>query len=127
MVGLIWTIQLVHYPLFLDVGAAEFPGYERAHTKRMGTLLVVPAILEIATAAALVFTRPAGVPLSLIVAAGGLLVIIWTATGLVHAKIHGALVTGYDAALITRLVASNWWRTALWTLRGVTVAAMLTL
>ena len=32
MVGLIWFVQVVHYPLFDSVGDREFPSYEQRHT-----------------------------------------------------------------------------------------------
>ncbi len=31
MTGLIWFVQVVHYPLFDLVGRAQFVGYEAAH------------------------------------------------------------------------------------------------
>ena len=37
LTGLIWTIQLVHYPSFGLVGKAEFVQFHQAHTTRMGT------------------------------------------------------------------------------------------
>ena len=41
LVGLILTIQVVHYPLFARVGAAGFAAYEAAHSARI-TVLVMP-------------------------------------------------------------------------------------
>lgn len=32
LVGLIWLIQVVSYPLFAKVGAAEFPAYHAARS-----------------------------------------------------------------------------------------------
>jgi hypothetical protein len=125
MVGLIWVIQTVHYPLFAHVGAAGFDAYEQEHTRRMGLLLVVPAGLEVITAAVLVWVRPEGVGLPLVLAAGALLAAIWIMTALVQAPLHGRLSSGYDDVRIARLIASNWWRTAAWSVRGVLVAAML--
>lgn len=125
MAGLIWVIQVVHYPLFRRVGREEFVAYERDHTGRMGRVLAVPAITEIVTGAALVFVRPEGVPLGPVLAAGAVLAAIWVMTGLVQAPLHGRLSAGHDPALIDRLVGSNWWRTAGWTLRGVLVVVMV--
>ena len=34
MVGLVWLVQVVHYPLFDHVGRDEFASYERAEEKR---------------------------------------------------------------------------------------------
>ncbi len=125
MVGLIWVIQVVHYPLFRKVGEDSFLEYEREHTRRMGAVLAVPAIGEIVTAAALVFVRPESVPLWLVLTAGAVLAAIWIMTGLVQGPAHGRLSERYDPDLIDRLVTSNWWRTVGWTLRGVLVAVMV--
>lgn len=126
MVGLIWTIQLVHYPLFLKVPESDFIEYERSHTRRMGALLALPAVAEIATAAALVWVRPDAVGLAPVLIAGTLLAGIWIMTAAVHAPIHGRLAAGHDRDLIARLINTNWWRTVLWSVRGLAAAWMLT-
>jgi len=125
MVGLIWTIQLVHYPLFSRVGESEFAGYENEHTRRMGRLLVVPAGAEVVTGAALVWGRPPEVGLLAVLIAGALLVAIWIITAIVHVPLHSRLERGYSAVAAARLVAANWLRTGLWTARGVAVALMV--
>ena len=127
MVGLIWMVQVVHYPLFRAIPAESFRSYEAAHTAAIGRLLIVPAGVEVVSAAALVWYRPDAVPLWMVVLSGGLLAAIWVATALVQAPLHRRLLTGYDRRTVDRLVRSNWVRTAAWTLRGVVVAAMLLL
>jgi hypothetical protein len=125
MVGLIWTIQLVHYPLFSRVGAGEFTNYENEHTGRMGRLLMVPAGVEVATGAALVWGRPLEVGLPAVLVAGALLVVIWIVTAVVQVPLHSRLERGYSAEVVTRLVATNWIRTGLWTARGLAVGLMV--
>lgn len=125
MVGLIWTIQSVHYPLFERVGASSFPDYETEHAHRMARLLVVPAGLEVITGLALVWSRPEGLGLTTVLIAGMLLAIIWITTALVQVPLHGRLAVAYDRSVLLRLVNSNRLRTGLWTARGVLVAAML--
>ena len=44
MIGVIWVVQLVHYPLFASVGANEFVAYHREHV-RLITFIVGPAML----------------------------------------------------------------------------------
>ena len=62
LTGLIWTIQVVHYPLMAKVGASNFTEYERLHANWI-TPLVGPAMLaELAAAFALVALRPRAVP-----------------------------------------------------------------
>jgi len=57
LVGLIWTIQVVHYPLFSSVGSSEFVRYEQQHTTRI-TLLVMPLMLAEVTLAGVLATSP---------------------------------------------------------------------
>ena len=52
--GVIWMVQLVVYPQFANVGAAQFANYHRFHSNRI-TLIVAPLMLgEIMGAAAMV-------------------------------------------------------------------------
>lgn len=61
VVGLIWFVQIIHYPLFKMAGSAEFVDYERCHQQRT-TAVVVPLMLtEAFSAVFLVFWRPEGV------------------------------------------------------------------
>ena len=125
MVGLIWVVQSVHYPLFASVGDDAFVNYEAGHTRRIGRLLAVPAVAEIVTAAALVWVRPDDVDLGLVLAAGAVLAALWGTTALVQAPLHRQLSSAPSPEAMRRLVRSNWVRTAGWSLRGGLVAAML--
>jgi hypothetical protein len=127
MVGLIWTIQLVHYPLFGRVGADSFTDYEAEHTRRMGMLLAVPASIEVITGGLLLWLRPESLPLWVVLASGFLLAFIWVVTLLVQVPLHGRLGSGFDPAAVRRLVDTNWWRTIAWSIRGLAVAGMLVL
>ncbi|GHF42619.1 hypothetical protein HNQ07_002099 [Deinococcus metalli] len=121
LVGLILTIQVVHYPLFARVGAAGYAEYQREHVTRI-TWLVAPLMLaELATGAALALRPPPTVPAASAALGLALIVMIWLSTAAVQAPVHGRLSHGFDAALHTRLVTSNWARTVLWLARGVLV------
>lgn len=125
MIGLIWMVQVVHYPAFRLVGADRFAEFEAAHTRRMALVLAIPAPIEIVTGALLLWERPDSVGLELVLAGGAMLAAAWIMTALVQAPLHGRLSDQHDEGLIERLITTNWWRTALWTGRGVVVAAML--
>ena len=59
MVGVIWFVQLVHYPLLSYVGHSEFPVYERHH-RGFNKWLVAPLmLLEGMTAELLILFPPA--------------------------------------------------------------------
>jgi hypothetical protein len=125
MVGLIWFVQLVHYPLFAAVGEAEFLLYERGHTRRTTWVVAVLMPLEALTAAWLLVDPPADVDRAPIAVGFALVAAVWISTALWQAPIHGRLSTGFDRVLHRRLVASNWVRTAAWTARGGLVLAMV--
>ena len=124
MVGFIWTIQLLSYPMMAAVPADAFPAYEAAHTRRVTQTLAVIAPLEVVAAGGVALFVDA-VPTWLSVGAGALLAAIWVSTGLYYAPIHGRLATGFDPALHRRLVSTNWLRTIAWTVRGVAAIAMI--
>lgn len=118
MVGVIWTIQVVHYPLFGQVGASSFGAYHAAHTHLI-TWVVGPLMLvEVAAAGLLLASRPAAVPGWAVWVGAGLLALIWGSTALVQVPLHGALSGGFDEATHRWLVQSNWIRTAAWSARG---------
>ena len=125
LVGLIWTVQVVHYPLFAGVGADGFAAYERSHAARI-TVVVAPLMLaEAAVCAWLAVSPPAGVPAWWCYAGAGLTAAVWLSTYALSVPLHGKLAGGWDAAAHAKLVATNWPRTILWTLRGALCLAML--
>ncbi|MEY2958954.1 MAG: hypothetical protein RLZZ01_1522 [Actinomycetota bacterium] len=124
MVGFIWTIQLLVYPLMAKVPAAGFVTFERFHQQRVVAVLSVFAVVEVVSAGALALVDT-GTPTWLWLTGGVVLVALWVSTGAYYAPLHGRLATGFDGRLHRRLVRSNWLRTALWSARGVLAATML--
>ena len=124
MVGVIWFVQVVHYPLFGKVGNSGFREYEREHQRRT-TFVVAPLMLtEALTAAALLWIRPDGIPPYLAVAGLGLGALLWASTFLWQVPAHERLAKSFDSATHLRLVRSNWFRTVAWSTRGVLVCWM---
>lgn len=115
MTGLIWVIQVVHYPLFARVGAEGYREYQLAHQSLI-SLIVGPAMLveALATGAILVTRRDAPA-----ITAAILLAIIWASTAFLQVPLHNALANGFDAQAHARLVDTNWIRTIAWTARGI--------
>ena len=121
LVGLIWTIQLVHYPLFDHVDREHFVDFHRQHSSRI-SLVVVPLMLaEAATAALLLVARPAVVSAPAAWAGAALLAVVWLSTALLQVPQHGVLGQGFDAGAHRLLVTTNWLRTAAWSARGALV------
>lgn len=125
MFGLIWFVQLVHYPLFVQVGSDEFTAYEMQHQRRT-TWVVAPLMcVEAITAAALMFWVPSGGPRWLAALGFALVACNWLITALVQVPCHRRLAAGYDATVARRLVRTNWVRTMAWTCRVPIAVALL--
>ena len=125
MTGLIWFVQVVHYPLAAAVGPAQFPAYQAAHMRLTGPVVGPPMLLEIATTALLVASRPEPIPAWLAWTGAGLLAAVWASTALLQVPAHEALLHGLDPAVVRRLVATNWIRTVAWTGRAAVALGML--
>jgi len=124
MVGFIWTIQLLSYPMMAAVPEDGFVSYESAHQRRVTTVLAALAPAELVTAVGVALVA-SEVPTWLTFGAGTTLAAIWVATGVYYAPLHGRLADGFDADVHRRLVVTNWWRTGAWTARGVAAVAMV--
>jgi hypothetical protein len=125
MVGLIWTIQVVHYPLFAKVGEGGYSAYQHEHMTRIGWVVGPMMIVEAASAVGLLVIARSTVQPMLLWAGLGLLLVIWLSTALLQAPIHYKLTRQFDPAWVRKLVGTNWIRTAAWTARGVLALALL--
>ena len=125
MTGLIWFVQIVHYPLMRMVGREGFVEYSRRHQARtslvVGPLMPVEAlttVLLLAQDGDLRGSWPFWVSC-------GLLVVVWGSTALWQMPIHQQLLSGYDECRVRALVRSNWLRTLAWTGRAMIVTYLV--
>lgn len=125
MAGVIWIVQVVHYPLFARVGEAGYAGYQGAHM-RLITWVVLPAMaVELASAAYLAWASygaPGGRFAQVWLPNLALLGLIWLSTAAIQVPQHGALLEQFDASTHAALVRGNWIRTILWSARAVALA-----
>ena len=125
LVGLIWMVQVVHYPLFDDVGEQDYVSYQKRHQSNITWIVGPMMLVELVTAIALIWYPIAGVDKSLVYTGIGLVVLIWLSTAFIQVPCHEKLVKGFDLAAYKWLVNSNWIRTLAWTARGGIVTWML--
>ncbi len=100
-IGLIWTIQIVHYPLFASVGESGYAAYQTSHMSRI-TYVVAPVMLAGILNADL-FRR-----LSIMSQINrkffwfglALVLMIWASTAFIQSPIHGRLAEKFDADLV---------------------------
>lgn len=125
MTGLIWFVQIVHYPLFDRVGRESFTEYERIHQTRTTWVVAPTMLVEAVTAALLLAFRPAGVTIWPTVLGAVLLATVWLSTFLWQVPAHAKLGEAFSENVHHWLVQSNWIRTVGWTVRSLLVCWMI--
>ena len=113
MVGIIWVIQLLHYPTFHFIKESNYVEFQHFHMQRISFIVVPAMILELLSAFMLVYyIRSNLLTVCLII-----LLVIWLITFVFFTKLHQSLLGGYDKIIVDKLVQINWSRTVLWSLR----------
>lgn len=111
VLGHVWIIQIVIYPLFAKVGDADFAEYHRFYSRRVIPTALIPGFASFLLPIPLMFLGPK--------------VSFWMETTLVATGMFGLLVTvalqiprhlilarkGKDARIIEQLISYNWLRT----------------
>lgn len=110
--GLIWTIQLVHYPMFKYVEAPHWPRFHGLHSRNI-TFVVFPLMLiELLTALQLFVKESTSTNLIFVVCAG----LTWLLTILLFVPLHGKVSNRPLPNIFDKLVAYNWTRVLAWTI-----------
>ena len=122
MAGVIWVVQLVHYPLFAQVGEPGWGVYHAAHARRMTLVVLLPMVIELGTAGLLILAPPSGLPRGLLWLGFVLALATWAATFWLSVPLHGKLGQGTFVAESHRaLVTTNWLRTVVWSAHAAVV------
>jgi hypothetical protein len=118
LIGLIWTVQLVHYPSFLFVEKSRFFEFQDHHMKKI-TFVVMPLMLiELFCGAILLYQNYNNL---LFLTSFLCLAFIWAWTFFVNVPLHSKLLLKHDDELIHALIKSNWPRTILWSFKLIWV------
>jgi len=125
MVGLIWMVQLVQYPMLATYSSLA-PATAAADHQRRITWVVGPLMFaEGVTALILLVDRPDTMPAWSAWMAAAWLGVALGSTALIQVPLHARLAEHHDGDVARRLVASNWIRTVAWTMRGLVLAWVL--
>ena len=118
MVGVIWVIQLVHYPSFKYVKDSDYIIFQKYHMSNISYIVFPVMCTELVTALFIFFSGEESLffVLSLIC-----LFLIWVITGVLFSKFHSILQTGKDLKIIEKMIKANWIRTLLWTMRLIMI------
>ena len=113
LAGLIWIIQLVHYPAFLFIDPLQFFAFHEHHTHFMGIIAAPLMLGELVLSLYLaVNNRKFIIPLILVI-------LIWISTFYIQVPLHGQLENEVQVETINKLIDTNWIRTFLWTCKAI--------
>ena len=122
MVGLIWTIHYVHYPLFANVGESTYVSFQSEHVERIGKLLFVPWLTEGITLLGILALAFLGGHKMLRIPAvinGAAMAVVLVISGFWSAPAHAKLADGFDTSIHDQLMTVNLIRTLAWTVCGI--------
>ena len=114
LTGVIWTIQLIHYPSFHYIDKLSFVNFHKFHERRISIIVIPLMIVELITSVVLYMNDTSSLIFALNLA---IIVLIWCSTFFIQVPIHTILSSGKDKKMIEKLVKTNWIRTFLWTIR----------
>jgi hypothetical protein len=124
MVGMIWTVHVVHYDLFPLVGADSWDAYESAHVDRIGKVLFGPWLIEGICVLVLLLAHPKRLRV-LALAGAFLMLFILIDTAAFSAPAHGVLLDHWDQQTYDELMTVNLIRAWLWTAKGAVAVWMM--
>jgi hypothetical protein len=114
LTGVIWTIQIVHYPSFHYIDKMSFTNFHHFHERRISIIVMPLMLIELTTSTALYINNMSSIVFALNLL---IVVLIWCSTFFVQVPIHSILSKKKDKELIEKLVNTNWIRTFLWSMR----------
>jgi len=125
MVGVIWIVQVLHYPML--AGYSELSPVVAAveHQRRVSWVVGPLMAVEGLTALVLLVERPTSMDAVSAWVAAGLLGVALASTAFVQVPLHARLAEGHDPQVAHRLISTNWIRTVAWTARGALLTAVV--
>ena len=124
-VGLIWTIQLVHYPSMSFISKDKFPEYHNFHSIRISILAMPLMFTEMVTSIMLFYQNFSNTFYIVFFSNLIIVILIWCSTFLIQVPLHNSLSKEKDIEKLSRLVHTNWIRTILWTVRSALMISFL--
>ena len=119
MTGLIWFVQLVHYPLETYIDSRLAHDFQTQHMRRTTWVVALPMLGEAITTIGLIATPNDAIHPPMTWVGGVLLGLIWTSTYFQLVPAHQRLLHTFTTKNVQQLVRSNWFRTVAWSLRSL--------
>lgn len=115
MTGIVWFCAIVQYPMFANVGNADFVQYHAEHVRRTQRVVLVPMLVELVLTFWIAAAGTTGSGVDGLDLAGALFVLlVWLCTFFRQVPDHDRLSTGFDFEVHRRLVRGNLVRCVIW-------------
>ena len=124
MVGVIWIVQLVHYPTFLFIDEQKSNDFQKFHMSRISYIVMPAMTTELFSGIYIYIYSNMPIDSNLFLLSLTILIINWIITALVFVKMHNKLLINYKIEIISLLVKWNWLRTLLWSVRLILLLRM---
>jgi hypothetical protein len=125
MIGLIFFVQVVYFPLYKRL-KDKFTPYDVKDIKHMGMLVAPVFFFEFLSAVILVFYKYHDSTYRILSFVNLLMLVsIWVVNYYLQVKRYGVKTLLFLDKMHHFLLTSNWYRTCVWFLRGLVVLAML--
>jgi hypothetical protein len=121
LVTLIWMVQLLIYPTFLDFDPETFSSCMKRHQLRI-TFIVLPLMVSEFIFTTLLFNI---ISLFSFVLIAMCVLGVWLSTALLQVPCHQKLISGKNEVMIQYLIRTNWIRTILWSLKFISLIYLL--
>ena len=115
MFGLIFTTQIVSYPMFFKVKSTNFKIYHEHYVEKISFIVMPLMALELIIATLLVYMSNS-IIINLIFCN---LMLIFLSTYFIQVPIHEKIKTVPNEKLLLILVRTNWIRTLLWMVKCI--------
>ena len=121
--GVVWFLQLNHYPLYRAVPEHALTDYITAHNRRLLLPVIIPMAIAIGTTGLLLLDRPADMGSVSVFALSLSLLAILISTAALQGPAHLRLERNPNQQLISSIIATNWIRTLCWSLNVIVLGA----
>lgn len=124
LLGVLWFVQLIHYPLFFKV-KEDFLSYEKEHVRKM-TYFIIPLIILDVFLNVVLTVKLAYHPYSLLIA-GALAfnLMAWLSTLFFQLDQHRKLCASFSHKTLKSLINTSWIRTVFWTIKTVLIVIFM--
>lgn len=124
LLGILWFVQVVHYPLFRRI-KENFVQYERANLRKTAALLLPLLFIDLITNVMLVISLEKGPYTFLISFALAMNIITWFSAFFFQIEQHHELSMHFSKNIIHKLVKTNWVSTIAWTVKAALIFTLV--